>query len=500
MPALTVSGLTKQYGGVRALVGASLEVKRGSVHAVVGENGAGKSTLMKIIAGAITPDAGTLALDGKPVSFAGPLDAGRAGVGIVYQELSTFPTRDVLANLFANREPTRFGFVSRQKMMAEATPVLEQLGLAIKFDDRAGDLPVADRQLLEIARALLAHPRLILLDEPNSALNQRETARLFAIIRKLCETGVTVLYVSHRLEEVFEIADTVSVMRNGELVWTRPRQDLSIPEVIDAMLGQRAEDQYPAEVPRRSFGTPPLRVVDMSFQHDGQLFSFDVAPGEILGVAGLDGSGGDKLLPMLFGARGKASGLSIYPDGSGPPASPHAAALRGIALVPADRRREGLMLQKSIATNTAHVALGARARWWEAVTTSVLTSRARRVISDLGVKAQSERTIVHHLSGGNQQKIVVGKWLETNPGLILLDDPTRGIDVGAKRELFLLVRRLQLEGKIVLMRSTELGELLGMCSRVLVFYRQGLAGIAECGKLDQRSLLEAINTGKSVAF
>jgi ribose transport system ATP-binding protein len=495
LPILRISGLSKQYGGVRALDGVSLDVQRGSVHAVIGENGAGKSTLMKIIAGATAPDRGQISIDGSILPTSGPVAASRAGIGIVYQELSTLPTRDVLANLFVNNEPGYFGFVSRRKMAAAARPVFDQLGLDLNFDERAGDLSVANRQLLEIARVLISKPRVILLDEPNSALNARETARLFDIIRELCARQVTVIYVSHRLEEVFEIADTVTVMRNGHLIWTRPRAQLTIPQVIDAMLGHRAEDQYPPPLEPQTIPGAPLRVVGLRLPASDHAISFDAAPGEILGVAGLDGSGSDSLLPVLFGMQTPASDSSVYPDGLGRPLDPHAAARRRIALVPADRRREGLMLDKSIAVNAAHVAVGANSPWWRMVSNASLAERAQRAISALAIKAQSAHSLVHHLSGGNQQKVVVGKWLEIGPDVVLLDDPTRGIDVGAKRELFGVVRKLQSQNKIILIRSTELGELLGMCDRILVLYRRRLAGIARAEGLSEKRLLEAINTG-----
>jgi len=495
LPILRIRGLSKQYGGVRALDGVSLDVRRGSVHAVIGENGAGKSTLMKIIAGATAPDAGDVSIDGSPLPAGGPMAASSAGIGIVYQELSTLPTRDVLANLFVDNQPGRFGFVSRRQMAAAARPVFDQLGLDLRFDELAGNLTVANRQLLEIARVLISKPRVILLDEPNSALNARETVRLFEIIRELCARDVTVIYVSHRLEEVFEIADIVTVMRNGHLIWTQPRTELTIPQVIDAMLGHRAEDQYPPPMPTRANTGASLRIVDLRLSGSDHSFSFEAARGEIVGVAGLDGSGSDTLLPVLFGVRNATSDSSVYPDGLGRPRNPYDAARRGIALVPADRRSEGLMLHKSIAMNTAHVAVGANGTWWGAITNASLVERARSAISALAIKAQSGHSLVHHLSGGNQQKVVVAKWLEIEPDVVFLDDPTRGIDVGAKRELFSVVRKLQSQNKVILIRSTELGELLGMCDRILVFYRRRLAGIARADGLSEKQLLEAINTG-----
>ncbi len=495
-PLLNVAGLSKRYGGVQALRGVGLDVHEGTVHAVVGENGAGKSTLMKILAGVVRPDAGSISLAGKAIQWSGPLDAARSGIGIVFQELSSLPTRDALANLFVNNEITRFGMVSRRAMAARARPILEALGLKVDLDDPVGGLPVADRQLLEIARVLIAAPKVLLLDEPNSALNQRETERLFKIVRVLCQQGVTILYVSHRLEEVFDIADEITVMRDGAVLWTKPTRDTAIPDVIHAMLGHKAEALFPDRPDTAGVPGAPLIVEGLRVRGGAADINFEARPGEVLGVAGLDGSGADSLLLALFGRRAATSRRIAYPDGRTRPESPNAAARRGIALVPADRRREGLMLDKSIAVNGSHVAVGANGRWWRPVMLNALKHRARSIIGDLGVRTRSSATVVGELSGGNQQKIVVGKWLEIGPGVVLLDDPTRGIDVGAKSELFVLIRQMQAAGKIILFRSTELPELLGMCDRVLIFYRRRLAGIAETNALDDKGLLAAINTGQ----
>ncbi len=493
---LEVDAVAKRYGGVQALGGVSLSVQPGTVHAIVGENGAGKSTLMKIIAGVVAPDTGSLRLDGRTVMWSGPLEASRAGIGIVFQELSTLPTRDALANLFINREISRFGVVSRGAMAAKARPVLADLGLDVDLDGPVGGLPVADRQLLEIARVVIAGPRIILLDEPNSALNQRETERLFGIVRRLCARGVTVIYVSHRLEEVFAISDTISVMRNGAMIWTRPKEACSIPDVIEGMLGRGSGELFPPAPESTDFDGPSLRVEGLNVSGGAKDVSFEVLPGQMTGIAGLDGSGAESLLPALFGGRRSDCAHIAFPDGKRAPTSPHEAAGRGIALVPADRRREGLTLKQSIAVNASHVAIGSNGRWWQPVTDALMRARASRVIRNLAVRAPSPDVDVGKLSGGNQQKIVVGKWLETSPDVVLLDDPTRGIDVGAKQELFSLVRGLQAEGKIILMRSTELAELLGMCSQVMIFYRNRLAGIVDAHTLDPNGLLEAINTGR----
>jgi ribose transport system ATP-binding protein len=495
-PAVAIRGLTKRYGGVQALAGMDLEVRRGHVHGVVGENGAGKSTLMKILAGAVHADAGEIELDGQPATIASPKDAASHGIGIVYQELSLFPTRSTFANLFVLREPTRHGLVSRREMQRQAASVLTQIGLHVDLDRPVSELPIGERQLIEICRVLLNEPRVIVLDEPNSALSERETRRLFGVLRQLAQRGITMLYVSHRLEEVFEIADRITVMRNGRQVLTKDRAELTIPQVIEGMIGRHQDDLFPPPLEPSGAAAGSLAVRGLSVGRALSDVSFEVHAGEIVGLAGVEGSGVSLLLGVLFGTTRSTSGEVVYPDAKGLPHTSTAAARRGISLVPADRRRQGLMLEKAVATNIGHVSIGAmrsRSPW---LSRSTLRDAANRQILGLQIKTQSPWTPVNQLSGGNQQKVVVGKWLEIGPKVVLLDDPTRGVDVGAKREIFAIMRRLAAEGRVLLFRSTELPELIGMCDRILVFYRGRLVGEVAGEALDGRRLLHAINTGE----
>ncbi len=506
-PAVAVSGLSKSYGGIRALVEMDLAVEPGTVHAIIGENGAGKSTLMKILAGAVRADAGTIAIGGVPVSLSSPQDARRAGVGIVYQELSLFPERSILANLFPDTQPTRGGLVDTDAMRRAALPVLERIGLNADPDRLVGDLDLDERQLVEISRVVLERPRVLILDEPNSALNERETARLFAVLRDLKAEGMTMLYVSHRLEEVFDISDRITVMRNGRLVWTRDRAGLTIPDVVNAMVGGSQGDLYP---PRRTAqersavavtaadGTPAgsLEVRDLTVGDELREATFTARPGEIIGLAGLEGSGVATLLGVLFGTRQATTGSVSYPDGGGLPGSPTAASRRGVALVPADRRHQGLMLDRSIVRNVSLVSVGtlpSRTPW---LRPAEMLGAARRQIERLRIKVGHPEDPAGSLSGGNQQKVVIGKWLEVAPRILLLDDPTRGVDVGAKREIYLLVRALADEGRIVLFRSTELPELVGLADRILVFYRGALTEELDGAATSDTEVLHAINTGR----
>ena len=494
--ALDVSGLRKAYGGIHALSGMDLAVEAGTIHAVVGENGAGKSTLMKILAGAVQRDAGELSIAGERAKLGSPADARAMGVNIVYQELSLLPDRSVLANLFLDDQPTRWGLVDEGEMRRRSRPVLEQIGLAVDVDEPVVGLAIGERQLVELSRVLIARPRVLILDEPNSALNERETTRLFAILRELSASGITIVYVSHRLEEVFAIADRITVMRNGTGVMTAETAATSMAAVVQAMIGTTESTLYPSRLARRPPDGRSLVVDDLTVEGELEAISFEARPGEVIGLAGLEGSGISTLLGILYGTRRATSGRVRYPDGKSLPASPTAAARRGISLVPSDRRRHGLMLESSITSNVAQVAVGALPRRDPWLRAGAMQAAARRQIERLEIRADGPDVSAGSLSGGNQQKVVIAKWLEVTPSVFLLDDPTRGVDVGAKREIYRLVREIADEGRIVIFRSTELSELVGLADRILVLYRGRLAGQLNGGSVDDHQLLQAINTGR----
>ena len=487
--------------------GVDLAIEAGTVHAVVGENGAGKSTLMKIMAGAVVPDSGELRVDGAIAELASPADARRLGVGIVYQELSLFPDRSILANLFPDDQPTRFGLVNSAEMRRRAPPVLRRIGLDRDPDTVVGGLGIGERQLVELGRLLIVRPRVLILDEPNSALNEAETRRLFSILRELSAGGMTIIYVSHRLEEVFQIAQWITVMRNGRVVMTVERAATTMADVVEAMVGIDPDALFPPRPeptspepgtgePGTTTATASLRVRDLTVGDELRGVTFEARPGEIIGLAGLEGSGVATLLGVLYGTRRASAGEIAFADGRGAPDSPTAAARRRISLVPADRRHQGLMLGSSIATNIAQVAVGtlpSRRPWLDR---GAMHAAARRQIDGLRIRADGPRQIVGQLSGGNQQKVVVGKWLEIAPTVFLLDDPTRGVDVGAKREIYRLIRELADGGRTVLFRSTELPELVGLADRILVLHRGRLTADVQGGAIDDHGLLHAINTGR----
>jgi ribose transport system ATP-binding protein len=492
-PAVETRAIDKRYGGVVALDAANLVVAPGSIHGIVGENGAGKSTLMKVLAGVVVPDAGQVLLKGHEVHIRSPLEAEALGVGIVYQELSLFPSRSVLANLFANHEITRFGVLDIRAMSAKATAALAKVGLDTDPGVRVEQLTLADRQRVELSRALLRSAQLLILDEPNSALSASETDRLFALLRALAARGVTILYVSHRLEEVFEICSAITVLRNGSDVLTASIASVTTDDVAAAMVGHTEGQRFP---PAQTAPSPERRLVAEHLSVAGSLddVSLVARAGEVVGLAGLEGSGTRVLLETLFGLRRATHGTAAFPDGGGLPGSATEAARRGIAFVPADRRVQGLMLDRSVAFNIAHVMAGTL-RGSAVLPPALLSATARRQIDALGIVTSSEWATVNSLSGGNQQKVVLAKWMAAEPQVLLLDDPTRGVDVGAKHEIYRLIRVWSDQGRIIVMTSSELPELAGLCDRTYVIFRGRVTGELAHGSFDTRALLRAINTG-----
>ena len=492
--AVVARQLRKTFGGVHALDGLDISVESQSIHAIVGENGAGKSTFMNILSGSIKADSGELEVFGKPLHY-GDLKASRdLGIGIMHQELRLFSTRSVLANLFAGNEPRKGLLVDRRKMRELAQPVLDRIGLKCRLDASVASLSLSERQLVELARVLVEEPQLIILDEPTSALNARESDRLIAILRELAQQGTTILYVSHRLTEVFAVADEITVMRDGKSVLTERSSQIAVPEVVKAMVGDVLEEQTHVHPPSDNTAKP----VDLSVENlvtDGQVLdvSLTVGKGEIVGVAGLVGSGAEEVLLGLFGAVSAKSTEATFHDGKGLPRNPHEAAKRGIAYVPADRKGVGVMLQKSIAENVAQVAVGAVGRGPAFLSKKSMNVLADTAIAELSIKAPDGNTKLNELSGGNQQKVVLAKWLEIQPQTMLLDDPTRGVDVGAKAEIFRIMRDLASQEKSILFRSTELAELVHICDRIYVI-RDGKS-VGEVSGVDEEELLRVINSG-----
>ena len=497
---LEAEGIRKSYGGIIALKGVDFRARASSVHALLGENGAGKSTLVKVLVGAISPDAGTLHLDGREVRFSSTADAAAHGVAIVSQELSLFPDLDVLSNLFPMREPLRGPFVVRARMAEQAEPVLRELGLDVDPRTTVASLSLEQRQLLEIARALMVRPRVLILDEPTSALHVRETERLHEVLRTLRQRGVAVVYISHILEDVLSLCDEVTVLRDGERVLDAiPTSQLKIDDIVRAMLGDKVPssmEHHPATSSRQLLpGQGALRLENVTVPRHLEDVTLEAPTGVIIGVAGLSDSGHRDVLEVAAGLLRPSKGHVRLPSGELVQHDLRAAIQQGVALVPGDRRRIGVMLDKPVWDNIAQVRSVALGRDGPLLQAGQLRARARAHVMRLGIKTSSVDQEVGGLSGGNQQKVVFAKWLEAEPSVLLLDDPTRGIDVGAKAEIYGLMRELAQRGIVQVLASTDPFELATVCDRVFVFYNGRVCATLEPPRLDAHTILEVMNTG-----
>jgi len=498
MHVIEAAGIRKSFGGVTALHGCDLRVAPGTVHALLGENGAGKSTMVKILTGAMRQDAGQILLDGEPVRFQDTADAARHGVAVVSQELNLFPDLDVLANLFTKREILRHGLFDRAAMTARAEPVLDELGLRVSPRAPVGSLSLAQRQLVEIAKALLTDPRVLVLDEPTSALDDAGSARLLQVLRVLRDRRVGVVFVSHILEEVLAVSDEISVLRDGEVVVSAARRaDMSVGRIVAAMLGDRtvaAAATVREAAPVQAGGLLAEDITVLGVLHGVTLHA---GLGEIVGLAGVVGAGHGELLEVLSGG-GEATGRIRLPADAGDPRQLHGlpkdrrgAVRGGIALVSGDRQF-GLMRDKPLWTNIAQVRSVALARDGALLHARSLRQRARRQIAALGIRTSGVEQVAGLLSGGNQQKVVLAKWLEATPSVLLLDDPTRGVDVGAKAEIHNLIRAIGPDC-VTLICSTDLDELVSLCDRVVVFRRGRIAAELSGEHLNRHTLLEEMN-------
>nr|WP_194425419.1 sugar ABC transporter ATP-binding protein [Microbacterium aquimaris] len=503
MHALEAQGIHKSYGGVRALRDVSLALKPGSVHALLGENGAGKSTLVRIMTGAATPDSGTLRLDGAEATFASTADAVRKGVAVVSQELSLFPHLSVLANMFPMREPRWGPFINRGRMLQLAQPILDQLGVTASPHAPVHTLSLADRQLVEIGKALVSEPRVLLLDEPTSALEGGATERLLGILRVLKERDVAVVFVSHLLEEVVGVCDEVTVLRDGAVVIQCERiADHTIPSLVKAMIGDKQvvvlTDAVEAALELTGEAGSGLEIDEVALAGAEGTVSFTANPGEVVGLVGLIGAGPIELLRVIAGIDRPVSGTVTLPGGVRAPRNQRDAVRCGVAYVSGDRRL-GLMIDKPIWENIVQVRAMALAKDGLLLNKGSLIARAAQHIDSIGIKVPSPIAAVNALSGGNQQKVVLAKWLDNAPTTILLDDPTRGVDIGARAEIHALLRGSARAGAVVLLCSTDLEELTGACDRVLVFYRGSVCAELRGDELTSQNMLELMNTGELVA-
>jgi ribose transport system ATP-binding protein len=497
-PLFRMEGVSKRYGGVVALEKADLEVTGGRIHAILGENGAGKSTLIKIMAGVVAPDEGRMLLDGQEASFSSPAAANNAGIVCVFQELSLIPDLSVADNIVISNPPTRFGLIDRKKQRAIAEDALAKAGAPdIHPLALVKDLPLSRRQMVEIAKALARRPKILILDEATSALTAADVERVFTVLKRLRSEGLALLYISHRMHEIAELADECTVFRNGRKISTFKAGTKTNQDVVELMIGREYKNAFPDRKPVATGAAPVLECRGLSWNNRLKDISFKMNAGEVVGLGGLDGQGQRDLLLALFGVLRDLKG-EIRIDGKpvkvNSPTKAKSAEI-GMALIPEDRKTEGLMLPMTVTENLSFASLDRISRG------GVIDREGERgkideMIQLLAIKTAGSGLPVGALSGGNQQKVVIAKWLMNKPRIILLNDPTRGIDVGTKQELYQLLANLAAGGAAIVFYSTDYDELIGCCDRVLVMYdgavKTELAGAA----VTERALIaSALNIG-----
>jgi ribose transport system ATP-binding protein len=490
---LQLQGVSKRYGGVRALDNVDFACAAGSIHAVLGENGAGKSTLIKIISGVVQPDTGTMTLQGEPVTFASPSAASRRGVVCVFQELSLIPDLSVADNICLTDPPVRNGLIDIKAQRERTEKLLATLGCEdIHPLELVKNLPLSRRQMVEIAKALGRSPKLLILDEATSALAASDVEKIYKILGRLRSEGLGILYISHRMAEIKALADTCSVFRNGRHVETFKSGSRSDADVVKLMIGRDLAKTYPPKPPLPAQAPTRLAVSNMSWNERLYDISFNIRAGEIIGLGGLDGQGQRELLLALFGVlRGIQGKIEIQGrDASGLSPAKAKSPKYGVALIPEDRKIEGLILPMAIDENMTLAALKklSRAGW---ISGERQAAAVQKMIETLRIKIGNVSDPVHTLSGGNQQKVVIGKWLMTGAQVILLNDPTRGIDVGTKQEIYALLRDLAAQGVAILLYSTDYDELVGLADRVLIMYGGRIGRVLENNDINEHNIVAA---------
>jgi ribose transport system ATP-binding protein len=500
---LVLSGISKRYGGVRALENVDLACGRGKIHAVLGENGAGKSTLIKIIAGVVAPETGELRLDSALRQFPNPAAAAAAGIVCIFQELSLMPDLTVADNISILAPPRRFGMIDNRAQRRRAEALLAEVGCEdVNPLLRVRDLPLSRRQMVEIAKALGQKPQLLILDEATSALTRADVEKVYALLARLKTENVAILYITHRMHEVEALADRASVFRNGRHIETFDKGARSTAEIVQLMIGRDIATQYPPK-PSRPRPMPALKIERLGWNNRLEGISLDIGAGEVVGLGGLDGQGQRTLLLALFGVLRGVTGRVTVNGRPVRPGSPAKAKTReiGIALVPEDRKTEGLMLPMSVTDNLAIASL-------PSLSSGPFVDRGKEkravdaAIGRLQIRIGARSDAVSTLSGGNQQKVVIAKWLMTEPRIILLNDPTRGIDVGTKQELYRLIRELADQGAAVLFYSTDYDELIGCCDRVAIMYDGRILRELEGDDLNETNIIASalnIEAGTSAA-
>lgn len=493
-PFLQMKGITKRFPGVLALDEVDLDIYPGEVLALVGENGAGKSTLMKVLSGVYKADAGSVLIQGKPVEINGPLDSRALGISIIFQELSVLNNMDIAENIFVGREKARRGFVDKKAQHREAALLLEKVGLNIDTNMKTHRLSTAQKQMVEVAKALSLNSRLIIMDEPTSSLTDAETIKLFEIIQKLKDEGVAVVFISHRMNEIFKVSDQIAVMRDGAMVDLMVTKEVDEQQVIGAMVGREVTDIFVKET--APIGEVALEVRNLSTKGFLKDISFHVRAGEIVGFAGLVGAGRSEVMRALLGIDPRESGEIFIHGKPVTVENPIDALKAGLGFVPEDRKEQGLILKMSVKANTSIAALDSVADGWF-INRERETALTEEYIDKLQVKTPSHEQKVMNLSGGNQQKVVIAKWLATHPTVLILDEPTRGIDVGAKKEIHALMSEMAVSGVAIVMISSELPEILGMSDRIYVMHEGRLKGELDRAEASQELIMQmAVSQGR----
>jgi methyl-galactoside transport system ATP-binding protein len=487
---LSIHGMSKSFGRNKVLNHIDLNVKPGTIMGLMGENGAGKSTMMKCLFGTYQKDEGTIVLDGKEVNFSGPKDALENGVAMVHQELNQCLERNVIDNLFLGRYPKNsLGVVDEGRMKKEASDLFRKLGITVNLTQPMKKMSVSKRQMCEIAKAISYNSKVIVLDEPTSSLTAPEVAKLFKMMRQLKDQGISLIYISHKMDEIFEICDQISVLRDGSLVMTKDSKDTNMNELISAMVGRSLDNRFPPV--DNTPGETILSVQNLSTKYAPKLqnISFDVKKGEIFGLYGLVGAGRTELLETIFGMRTRAAGNVIYDGKMMNFASPKDAMNHGFALITEERKANGLFLKADITFNTT-IANMNHYKSGLALSHDDMVRATAEEIKVMHTKCMGPDDMIANLSGGNQQKVIFGKWLERSPNIFMMDDPTRGIDVGAKYEIYELIINMAKQGKTIIVVSSEMPEILGITNRIGVMSNGHLAGIVNTKETNQEELLK----------
>jgi ABC-type sugar transport system ATPase subunit len=490
---LEMNEINKSFNGVPVLRDVTFTLNRGEIKGLVGENGAGKSTLMKILTGEHPMDSGEIKLFGQPVDLAGPRMALDRGIAMVYQELNNAPDMTIAENMFIGRELKKRGFADKKEMKRRTAAYLAALDMRFSPDEKMRRLTVSEMQMVEIAKVVSYNSKIIIMDEPTSSITRAETEKLFGILRSLKEKGVSIIYISHKLEELFALCDSITVLRDGRVIKTDHSQNFSINTLVRSMVGRDIEDIFPPK--RTGFGEIVLEAGGLTLKGQFENVSFTLRKGEILGFAGLVGAGRTETVMALFGHTKLDSGSVKLFGRKVELKSPGHSVKHNIALIPEDRKLYGLNLIGAVQDNTEMVVEGRNSRFGF-VNKALKKRNAGKMIKDLSIKCGGVNQAVQFLSGGNQQKIVLAKWLLADPSIIIMDEPTRGIDVGAKIEIYKIINALAAGGKSIIVISSELNEIIGLCTRVIVMYEGRVTGELEGGDIEQETIMACAHASR----